>query len=240
MGGFFLCINADSLPQTVKGRGMDLINLMHASKIYANGVRALSGIDFAAEDGEFVSIIGASGSGKSTLVHLLGLLDTPSDGRYLLDGEDVSALRPRELAALRGRKIGFIFQHFHLIEGMSARDNVALPLLLQGVRREERLERADEALAAVGLSHRAGHRPAELSGGQQQRVAVARAIVTRPRVLLADEPTGNLDPAAAKDVLALLCELHRQGNTVVLITHDMAAAGRAERTLYLENGALLS
>lgn len=218
-----------------------MIKLIHASKIYdKSGVQALYDVDFTAGRGEFVSIVGASGSGKSTLMHVLGLLDTPSGGTYLLDGEDVSHLSARELSALRGQKIGFVFQRFHLVEGMDALENVALPLLLQGVRRAERLSRAERALAAVGLSHRARHKPNQLSGGQQQRVAVARAIVTEPRVLLADEPTAGLDPSAASDVLGLLEALHRKGNTVVLITHDPAAAQRAGRRLRLEHGRLFS
>ncbi|MDY3618772.1 ABC transporter ATP-binding protein [Agathobaculum sp.] len=218
-----------------------MIKLIHASKIYdKSGVQALYDVDFTARRGEFVSIVGASGSGKSTLMHVLGLLDTPSAGTYLLDGEDVSHLSARELSTLRGQKIGFVFQRFQLVEGMNALENVALPLLLQGVVRPERLCRAEKALAAVGLSHRARHKPGQLSGGQQQRVAVARAIVTEPRVLLADEPTAGLDPSAASDVLDLLEALHQKGNTVVLITHDPAAACRAERRLRLEHGRLFS
>lgn len=216
-----------------------MLKLIHASKIYArSGVRALDHVDLTVQPGEYVSITGASGSGKSTLMHILGLLDTLTEGRYLLAGTDVSALPPDALAALRGRCIGFVFQRFQLIPGMTALDNVALPLTLQGIARAERLHRAEQALAAVGLSHRLTHRPDQLSGGQQQRVAVARALVTRPCVLLADEPTAGLDPDAAADVLNLLDQLHRQGNTVVLITHDRAAARRAQRTCLLEHGIL--
>ncbi len=216
-----------------------MLKLIHASKIYdKSGVCALDGIDLTVRAGEYVSIMGASGSGKSTLMHILGLLDTLTGGRYLLAGQDVSALPPAALAALRARKIGFIFQRFQLIDGMSALENIALPLMLQGVPPRERRTRAAQALAAVGLSHRAGHRPRQLSGGQQQRVAIARAIVTRPDVVLADEPTAGLDPEAAADILALLQTLHQKGNTIVLITHDPSAAARAARRLYLENGAL--
>ena len=216
-----------------------MLKLIHASKIYdRSGVYALRGIELSVAAGDYVSITGASGSGKSTLMHILGLLDTPTSGSYLLDGEEVSALPPQARARLRGEKIGFVFQHAQLLPGMTALENVALPLTLQGVGRAERLARAAAALDAVGLSHRMTHRPAQLSGGQQQRVAVARAVVTRPRVILADEPTAALDPAAAGDVLALLGELHHQGGTVVLITHDHEAARRAARRLYLESGVL--
>lgn len=218
-----------------------MLKLIHASKIYdKSGVQALDGIDFSAQDDEYISIIGASGSGKSTMMHVLGLLDTLSGGQYLLDGEDVSHLHPKELARRRGQKIGFVFQRFQLAEGMSALDNVALPLVFAGVPRGERLRRAEQALAAVGLSGRLLHRPGQLSGGQQQRVAVARAIVAEPSVLLADEPTAGLDPDAAADVLDLLGALHQRGNTVILITHDRAAAQRAERRLRLEHGRLFS
>ena len=218
-----------------------MLKLIHASKIYdRGGVRALDNVSLTVQSGQYVSITGASGSGKSTLMHILGLLDTPTEGRYLLDGNEVSALPPRALARLRGEQIGFIFQHFQLIGGMSALENVALPLTLQGVPRAARLRRAEQALALVGLMHRAAHKPGQLSGGQQQRVAIARALVTRPCVLLADEPTAGLDPASATDVLDLFDRLHRCGNTIVLITHDPAAAARAGRRLYLENGVLSS
>ena len=216
-----------------------MLKLVHASKIYhESGVCALRGIDLTVARGDYVSITGASGSGKSTLMHVLGLLDTLTDGRYLLEGEDVSRLPPRELARLRSERIGFVFQRFQLIPGMDALENVALPLALQGVPRAERLERAAAALDAVGLSDRLAHKPGQLSGGQQQRVAIARAVVPHPGVVLADEPTAGLDPEAAADVLALLGRLHQAGNTVVLITHDRAAAAQAQRRLYLKNGEL--
>ena len=218
-----------------------MLKLIHASKIYhESGVCALHGIDLTVARGDYVSITGASGSGKSTLMHVLGLLDTLTDGRYLLEGEDVSRLPPRELARLRSERIGFVFQRFQLIPGMDALENVALPLALQGVARAERLERAAAVLASVGLSDRLAHKPGQLSGGQQQRVAIARAVVTHPAVVLADEPTAGLDPEAAADVLALLGRLHKAGNTVVLITHDRAAAAQAARRLYLKNGELFS
>ncbi|GAB2046186.1 ABC transporter ATP-binding protein [Agathobaculum sp. TL06] len=216
-----------------------MLKLVHASKIYdRSGVCALRGVNLSVRRGDYVSITGASGSGKSTLMHILGLLDTLTEGRYLLGGTDVSGLPPQALARLRGEKIGFVFQRFQLIPGMTALENVALPLTLQGVARPERVARAAEALRAVGLSHRTAHKPNQLSGGQQQRVAIARAVVTRPCVVLADEPTAGLDPEAAADVLSLLDGLHERGNTVVLITHDHTAAARAARRLYLEGGVL--
>ena len=218
-----------------------MLKLIHASKIYhESGVCALHAVDLTVARGDYVSITGASGSGKSTLMHILGLLDTLTDGSYLLEGADVSRLPPQALARLRSERIGFVFQRFQLIPGMTALENVALPLALQGVARAERLERAAAVLASVGLSDRLAHKPGQLSGGQQQRVAIARAVVTHPAVVLADEPTAGLDPAAAADVLALLGRLHKAGNTVVLITHDRAAAAQAARRLYLKNGELFS
>ena len=216
-----------------------MLKLIRACKIYHNsGVCALREVDLTVPRGAYVSITGASGSGKSTLMHVLGLLDTLTDGRYLLGETDVSALPPCELARLRSERIGFGFQRCQLIPGMTALENTALPLALQGIPRGERQRRAAQALEAVGLSDRLAHKPGQLSGGQQQRVAIARAVVTRPCVLLADEPTAGLDPAAAGDVLSLLDRLHRAGNTIVLITHDRAAAACAAKRLYLENGRL--
>ena len=216
-----------------------MLKLIHASKIYhESGVCALRAIDLTVERGDYVSITGASGSGKSTLMHVLGLLDTLTDGSYLLEGEDVSRLPPQALARLRSQRIGFVFQRFQLIPGMTALENVALPMTLQGVPRAERIRRAADMLETVGLADRLAHKPGQLSGGQQQRVAIARAVVTHPGVVLADEPTAGLDPEAAADVLALLDRLHQAGNTVVLITHDRAAAARAARRLTLNNGEL--
>lgn len=216
-----------------------MLKLHHASKIYVDsGVRALCDIGLHVASGDYVSITGASGSGKSTLMHILGLLDTLTDGQYLLDGRDVSCLPPAARARLRSERIGFVFQGFRLLPGMTALENVALPLALQGVPRAERLGRAAQELDRVGLSDRLHHRPDQLSGGQQQRVAIARAVVTRPAVVLADEPTAGLDPEAADSVLALLDGLHHAGHTIVLITHDRAAAARAARRLTLEGGVL--
>nr|WP_297174393.1 ABC transporter ATP-binding protein [uncultured Agathobaculum sp.] len=216
-----------------------MLKLIHASKIYDDsGVCALRSVELTVRSGEYVSITGASGSGKSTLMHVLGLLDTLTEGRYLLDGEDVSRLPPQALARLRSERVGFVFQRFQLLPGMTALENVALPLALQGMPRAARLERAAALLKMVGLADRLGHRPGQLSGGQQQRVAIARAVVTRPSVVLADEPTAGLDPAAAEGVLDLLGAVHRAGNTVILITHDRHAAACAARRLTLENGVL--
>ena len=216
-----------------------MLKLIHASKIYhESGVCALRGIDLTVRRGDYVSITGASGSGKSTLMHVLGLLDTLTKGTYLLGGADVSRLPPQALARLRSEQIGFVFQRFQLIPGLTALENVALPLTLQGVPRAARLARAAALLEAVGLAGRMGHKPGQLSGGQQQRVAIARAVAAQPGVVLADEPTAGLDPAAAADILALLDALHRAGNTIVLITHDRSAAARAGRRMELENGVL--
>ena len=198
-----------------------MLKLIHASKIYAkNGICALNAVNLTVQDGDYISVTGASGSGKSTLMHILGLLDSLTDGEYLLDGAAVAHLPAKQRARLRSEKIGFVFQQFRLLPGMTALENVALPLALQGVPRDERSERALAVLERVGLSDRANHRPHQLSGGQQQRVAIARAVVTEPCVILADEPTAGLDPAAADSVLELFDRLHRSGHTLVLITHD--------------------
>ena len=205
----------------------------------AGRVEALKGIDLSVERGEFCAIIGHSGSGKSTLMNLLGCLDKPSGGEYLLDGVSVPSLSPRALTRLRRETVGFVFQGFHLIPRLTAEENVGLPLLYRGVPREEIRRRTAELLDRVGLAARAGHRPGELSGGQQQRVAIARAMVTRPKLLLADEPTGNLDPASTGEILSLLRECRADGATVLLITHDMGVAGVADRVLRMEDGRLV-
>ena len=211
-----------------------MLKLIHASKIYAkNGICALNAVDLTVQDGDYISVTGASGSGKSTLMHILGLLDSLTDGEYLLDGAAVAHLPAKQRARLRSEKIGFVFQQFRLLTGMTALENVAL----QGVPRHERSERA-LAVLERGLSDRANPRPHQLSGGQQQRVAIARAVVTEPCVILADEPTAGLDPAAADSVLELFDRLHRSGHTLVLITHDERAAQCAARRMHLENGCL--
>ncbi len=215
-------------------------NLTRAYPMDGRVLKALDGVSFRVQKGEYAAIIGASGSGKSTLMHLLGCLDSPTSGRYLLDGRDVSALPGAALAGVRGEQIGFVFQGFQLIPRMTALENAALPLTLCGVPRSERLERAASLLTRVGLGDRLHHRPAQLSGGQQQRVAIARALSRNPAVLLADEPTGSLDPASTDEVLRLLDDLHAAGHTIVLITHDSRVAARAPRQLAIAHGRLIS
>jgi len=206
----------------------------------ATPVAALGGVDLTVHAGEFVAITGPSGSGKSTLMHILGCLDSPTSGRYLLAGTDVSQMDEAELATVRNARIGFVFQQFHLLPRMPAWRNVELPLVYAGVPRARRRERAIAALERVGLGTRVDHRPGELSGGQQQRVAVARALVTEPDLILADEPTGNLDSASTADVLSLLSELHASGRTIVLITHEAQVAHAARRTVALADGVIVS
>ena len=216
-----------------------MIRLTDVSKIYTIGgeeVRALDHATMHVEKGEFVSIIGPSGSGKSTLMNIIGCLDVADSGEYLLDGLEIEKYKEKELTAIRNKKIGFIFQDFNLIGKLTAEENVELPLIYQGVNREERQERVREALEKVGLWHRAKHRPVQLSGGQQQRVAIARALVTRPSLFLADEPTGNLDSHTGEDIMRIFRELHSQGNTIVLITHDNDVAAQASRRIRIRDG----
>ena len=216
-----------------------VIALDHVTKVYRNGtisVAALRGVSLTIDAGEYVAIVGPSGSGKSTLMHILGCLDTPSAGTFHLAGQDVSHMSEEELAEVRNRRIGFVFQQFNLLASMTAWQNVELPLVYAGVHRAERKERAMAALAKVGLAGRVQHRPGELSGGQQQRVAVARALVTEPDLILADEPTGNLDSVSADDVLGLMAELHEAGRTLVLITHDVGVASAAGRVIGIRDG----
>ena len=203
-------------------------------------IRALRGVDISIRRGEYVAIMGPSGSGKSTLMNIIGCLDRPDGGEYWLNGNRVSNLPDSRLAALRNREIGFIFQTFNLLARADALHNVELPLIYAGVPRRERLERARLALEKVGLQERIRHRPSELSGGQRQRVAVARALVTRPSLLLADEPTGNLDSITAHDILGLFAELHAAGNTIVMVTHDSNVAANAHRTIRLLDGRIES
>ena len=221
---------------------LPVIQLDGVTKVYDTGsftVAALRGVSMTIDDGEYVAVMGPSGSGKSTLMHILGCLDVPSDGSYLLAGESVGGMNELQLASVRNRRIGFVFQQFNLLPSLSAWHNVELPLIYAGVDRVERRERAIEALERVGLGDRIQHRPGELSGGQQQRVAIARALVGDPALILADEPTGALDSASARDVMALLDELHAAGRTVVLITHDSEVAGMAQRTIRLRDGLIL-
>jgi len=218
---------------------LPVIELVDVGKTYRTGsleVDALRGVTLSIDQGEFVAIVGPSGSGKSTLMHILGCLDTPTRGQFHLAGEDVASLNENQLADVRNRHIGFVFQQFNLLAYLSAWRNVELPLVYTGVERHERKERALAALAQVGLADRAGHKPGELSGGQQQRVAVARALVTEPALILADEPTGNLDSVATDDALALLSDLHATGRTIVLITHEHEVAQKAGRTIQIRDG----
>ncbi len=203
-------------------------------------VPALRGVSLTVEADDYVAIVGTSGSGKSTLMHLLGGLDRPTGGQLLIGGRDVSALTPAEMAHLRNETIGFVFQSFHLLARTTAQDNVALPLVYRGVGRRERRARAAAMLERVGLAHRIGHRPNQMSGGEQQRVAIARALVTGPSVLLADEPTGNLDSATGQSVLALLESLNADGVAVVLVTHDREVAARARRQIVMRDGLIVS
>jgi putative ABC transport system ATP-binding protein len=203
-------------------------------------VRALRGVTLSVSSGDYLAIVGPSGSGKSTLMHLLGGLDRPSTGRLLIGGRDVSALSVGDLARLRNEVIGFVFQSFHLLARTSAVDNVALPLIYRGMRRAERRRRAEAMLDLVGLAHRAGHKPNQLSGGEQQRVAIARALVTEPSVLLADEPTGNLDTASGQAVLALLEQLNAErGVALAVVTHDLSVAARARRQITMRDGVIV-
>ena len=220
-----------------------IIELAGVRKTYRTGsleFEALRGVDIGIDEGEYVAVIGPSGSGKSTLMHLLGCLDVPSEGSYHLAGEDVSTMSEAQLAEVRNRRIGFVFQQFHLLSSLSARRNVELPLVYAGVPRHERRARAVAALERVGLGDRLDNKPGELSGGQQQRVAVARALVSEPVLILADEPTGNLDSTSAADVLDLLDELHASGRTIVLITHDHDVAARSGRRLVIRDGQITS
>jgi putative ABC transport system ATP-binding protein len=219
-----------------------VIDLAGVGKTYKSGsleVEALRDVTLAIEHREFVAVVGPSGSGKSTLMHIIGCLDVPTTGTYRLAGADVGSLREDQLADVRNRRIGFVFQQFNLLAYMTAWRNVELPLIYTEVGRAERRERAMAALDQVGLADRADHRPGELSGGQQQRVAAARALVTEPALILADEPTGNLDSASTAEVLALFDDLHRSGRTIILITHEHDVAVHAERTVLIRDGAVV-
>lgn len=220
-----------------------LIEISDMKKIYnpgENEVRALDGVDLTIYKNEFVAIIGHSGSGKSTLMNMLGCLDVPTSGRYMLHQIDVSDMEDDELSDVRNREIGFIFQGFNLIQNLTALENVELPLVYRGVSKRERRELSLKALEKVGLSHRLDHKPQEMSGGQQQRVAIARAIAQAPPIILADEPTGNLDSASTKEILQILRELHKEGRTVILITHDNEIAEQADRVIRISDGKIIS
>ena len=216
-----------------------MIQLQEVSKIYEMGNDKVYALDHASMEiqrGEFVSIVGPSGSGKSTMMNIIGCLDVADEGNYILDGISVEHYSERELAKIRNRKIGFIFQNFNLLPRLTAEENVELPLIYQGLSAQERKHRVCKALEQVELSGRRKHLPAQLSGGQQQRVAIARALVTTPSLFLADEPTGNLDPRTGQEIMGLFHELHAAGNTIVLITHDNEVAGEAERKIHIRDG----
>ncbi len=220
-----------------------LIELNQVFKIYSEGleseVRALDGVSLAIENGEFVAVVGASGSGKSTLMNILGGLDIPTYGDYLLAGQDVSELTDRELSHIRNKEIGFIFQGFNLIPELTAIENVELPLVYRGISTAKRRQLAQEALERVGLGNRGKHKPTEMSGGQQQRVAIARAIATKPPIIMADEPTGALDSKTGREVLEFLQQLNREGSTILLITHDNSIAATARRIIRISDGRIL-
>ena len=218
-----------------------LIELAQVERTFRLGdseVHALQGLDLRIDAGEYVAVMGPSGSGKSTLLNILGLLDQPSRGRLLLEGRDVTTLSPDEQAAVRSRRIGFVFQSFHLVPRLSAAENIALPMVLAGIAPKERQARVAQALKDYGLAPRADHRPSELSGGQRQRVAIARATIMQPPLLLADEPTGNLDRATGDEVVRLLEELNARGVTLIVVTHDASLGARARRRLMMEDGQL--
>ncbi|MCU0275250.1 MAG: ABC transporter ATP-binding protein [Acidobacteria bacterium] len=219
-----------------------MIEVRDLGKTYEVGsekIYALKDISFDVERGEFLAIMGQSGSGKSTLMNLLGCLDTPTEGKYFINGKEVSSLSEDELAHIRNKDIGFIFQVFHLLPRSTALHNVELPLVYSGVKKAARLEIARGALKAVELSDRLAHRPNELSGGQRQRVAIARALVNKPSLILADEPTGNLDSKTGEEIVAIFQELHRRGNTIIMVTHNQELANLSERVFYLKDGRII-
>ena len=221
----------------------NLVELRDVYKIYGEGleseVRALDGVSLTIGKGEFVAVVGQSGSGKSTMMNVLGCLDIPTRGTYLLDGTDVRELTDKELSHIRNKQIGFIFQQYNLIQSLTVLENVELPLIYQGVNADDRRDMALEALARVGLANRIKHRPVEMSGGQQQRVAIARAIATKPPIIMADEPTGALDSRTGREVLRFLQKLNQEGDTVVLITHDNSIAVKAKRIVRLQDGRII-
>jgi putative ABC transport system ATP-binding protein len=213
-------------------------NLQRHYKMGSETIHALSGVDLSIRRGEYVAIMGPSGSGKSTLMNMIGCLDTPDAGEYWLNGTLVSSMNDRQLARVRNKEVGFVFQTFNLLPRTNALHNVEMPLIYSGMRRKERLARAKRALERVGLAERMSHRPNEMSGGQRQRVAVARALVTEPSILLADEPTGNLDSTTSSEIMALFDELHRAGHTIILVTHEAEIAEHAHRIIFLRGGAI--
>ena len=222
---------------------MNIIEVKDIAKHYSLGtqtVKALRGLSFDIKQGEFIAIMGPSGSGKSTLMNIIGCLDSPTTGTYFLNQKEVSTLEGDELAGIRNKEIGFVFQNFHLLARNSALDNVMLPLKYAGIDKLDQIDRATEALSQVGLESRMDHQPSELSGGQQQRVAIARALVNNPSILFADEPTGNLDSQTGHDVMQLFHSLHKEGQTIILITHENEIAAEAQRTIFIKDGLIES
>ena len=220
---------------------MDLIQIADIAKVYQIGnetIHALRSVSLSIKKGEFIALMGPSGSGKSTLMNILGCLDTPTKGEYVLNGKEVSQMTDNELAEVRNKEIGFVFQTFNLLPRSTALDNVALPLIYAGVNKENRITKAEEVLTSVGLGDRMDHKPNELSGGQRQRVAVARALVNNPSIILADEPTGNLDTKTSIEIMALLEEIHQKGNTIILVTHEEDIAKHAHRIVRLRDGVI--
>ena len=222
---------------------MSLLQLENIAKLYTIGtetIHALRSISISIDKGEYVALMGPSGSGKSTLMNILGCLDTPTAGVYFLNGKEVSKMKDNELADIRNKEIGFVFQTFNLIPRSSALDNVALPLVYAGVKKEQRIEKATSVLTDVGLGDRISHKPNELSGGQRQRVALARALVNSPSIILADEPTGNLDSKTSEEIMSLLNEIHLKGNTIIVVTHEEEIAQHAHRIVRLKDGLVES
>jgi putative ABC transport system ATP-binding protein len=220
---------------------MDQISVSHVKKVYNTGdveTVALDDISFSIKKGEFVAIVGPSGSGKSTLMHIIGALDTPTSGNYVLDNQDVSKLSKDELAEIRNKKIGFVFQAFNLLPRTTAVKNVALPMMYAGIPKNERLKKAEELLKEVGLEDRMNHTSSQLSGGQMQRVAIARALSMNPAIILADEPTGNISTAQAQEIMRILQSLQKQGHTIVIITHEPSIAAFAQRTIHIKDGKI--
>ena len=227
----------------MKSTNMNVIEVNNITKHYFLGtqtVEALRGVSFVIKQGEFLAIMGPSGSGKSTLMNIIGCLDSPTNGTYHLNNKEVSTLEGDELASIRNKEIGFVFQNFHLLARNSALDNVMLPLKYAGLNKQDQLNKAKDTLSKVGLESRMKHHPSELSGGQQQRVAIARALVNNPSILFADEPTGNLDSKTGRDVMQLFHNLHQQGQTIILITHENEIASEAERVIYIKDGLIES
>ena len=220
-----------------------VVSLINVNRVYGEGENkfyALNNINLEIKEGEFIAIIGPSGSGKSTLMNIIGLLDRPTSGKYLLDGQEVVKFDENHLADLRNKKIGFVFQSFNLLPRTSALDNVALPLIYSNISRDERTIKAKDALTGVGLAEKFNSKPNQLSGGQQQRVAIARALVTNPQIILADEPTGNLDTKTGEDIMKLFSELNKEGKTVILITHEKDIAKKAKRIIQLRDGRIIN